>query len=208
MILCGSEIRRLLNQTTVEYRDRLVITPILEPGSQIDDTSGSIDLRLGPFFSVLIRSEIPSLQLNPKEYNRLRDKSMRNLYVEVGDEFILHPRQFVLGHTIEWIHLPSNLAAYVVGRSVWGRHGLIIATAVGVHPMYSGVLTLELTNLGEVPIPLKPGLRYAQLFIHEAKGTAGHHVPRASYMGSTKPGIGQIDFREIELLEKLKSGAA
>jgi dCTP deaminase len=57
--------------------------------------------------------------------------------------------------------------AYVVGRSSFGRLGLIIATAIGVHPHFFGALTLELRNLGEAPVRLYPGQTIAQLFFHE-----------------------------------------
>lgn len=72
----------------------------------------------------------------------------------IGDFFVLHPRQFVLGETIEWVHLPVDLSAYVLGHSSWGRDGLVIATATGVHPGYSGIITLELSNIGEISLSL------------------------------------------------------
>ena len=81
---------------------------------------------------------------------------------------------------------------------------MIIATAVGVHPGYSGILTLELTNLGEVPIPLKPGLRYAQLFIHTVDVNEGAPIDPSSFIGATKPSIGNIDFDEIAFIDKMK----
>lgn len=203
-MLSGGEIRKLLKAPDGDYKKRLIITPILDENIQIKDGSGSIDLRLGSHFSIPIRSEIASLEFDQKEYARLRDKCIKNVHIKLGEELILHPRQFVLGHTLEWIHLPTDLGAYVIGRSIWGRHGLIIATAIGVHPGYSGVLTLELTNLGEVPIPLKPGLRYAQLFIHNVKVEEGAQIDQSTFMGSTKPSIGNIDFEEIDFINKLK----
>ncbi len=54
--------------------------------------------------------------------------------------------------------------AFVVGRSTWGRLGLVVATAIGVHPLFAGTITLELRNLGETPLRLYPGERIAQLF--------------------------------------------
>jgi dCTP deaminase len=56
--------------------------------------------------------------------------------------------------------------AYVVGRSTWGRLGLIVATAIGIHPSFAGSLTFELRNLGETPLTLYPGQTIAQLFFH------------------------------------------
>src|SRR5262245_18868742 len=87
-------------------------------------------------------------------------------YVRFGDKYILHPGSFVFGVTLEWLRLPGDLAAYVIGRSSWGRRGLIIATATGVHPGFKGCLTLALTNVGEIPIAIKPGMETCQLFLH------------------------------------------
>jgi dCTP deaminase len=56
--------------------------------------------------------------------------------------------------------------SYVVGRSTWGRLGLTVATAIGIHPGFAGTLTLELRNLGETPLTLHPGDIVAQLFFH------------------------------------------
>lgn len=86
--------------------------------------------------------------------------------------------------------MPPFLAAYVIGRSSWGRDGLIIATAVGVHPNFSGVLTLELTNLGEIPIRLYPGLTIAQLFIHNVDEQPTRDAIKSSFAGSTGPRSG------------------
>jgi len=58
----------------------------------------------------------------------------------------------------------------VLGRSTWGRLGLIVATAVGIQPNFAGTLTLELRNLGEAPLSLYPGQIIAQLFFHEVAG--------------------------------------
>ena len=91
----------------------------------------------------------------------------KSYYVPFGEQFILHPGTFVLGVTLEWIRLPRDLAAYVIGRSSWGRYGLIIATATGVHPRFTGCLTLELSNVGEIPIKVKPGASICQLFVHQ-----------------------------------------
>ncbi len=90
-----------------------------------------------------------------------------------GEDFILHPRSFVLGVTLEWLRMPSNFAGYVIGKSSWGRRGLIIATATGVHPGFTGCLTLELSNIGDLPIAIRPGMTIAQLFVHSAIGIRG-----------------------------------
>ena len=103
----------------------------------------------------------------------------------------------MLGVTIEWFRLPENRAAYVIGRSSWGRHGLIIATATGVHPGFTGCLTLELSNIGEIPITIQPGTAICQLFIQEAKIGEKERVDRSSFVGRRKPTLGVIKLDQI-----------
>jgi len=78
------------------------------------------------------------------------------------ETFVLHPNELVLAATMEWFRLPHDIAGYVTSRSSWGRAGLVVATAVAVHPGFAGCITLELVNIGEVPFVLYPGLRVAQ----------------------------------------------
>jgi dCTP deaminase len=88
--------------------------------------------------------------------------------VPLGEHLVLHPGQFLLGSTLEFIRLPRRLGAQVLSRSSWGRLGLLVATAVIVQPGFAGSLTLELVNTGSVPIRLRPGLRVAQLQVWAA----------------------------------------
>jgi deoxycytidine triphosphate deaminase len=80
-------------------------------------------------------------------------------------EYILHPRSFVLGCTFEFIALPTDICAFILSRSSYGRAGLLIATATFVHPGWRGCLTLELENLGEIPIILRPLSTVGQLVL-------------------------------------------
>jgi dCTP deaminase len=86
--------------------------------------------------------------------------------VPFGEHLWLHPRHFILAATLEYLALPDDLSANVVGRSSWGRLGLIVATAVFIHPGFRGCLTLELVNEGDSPIALLPGSRVAQLTLY------------------------------------------
>jgi len=77
---------------------------------------------------------------------------------------VIHPGEFCLGRTLEWVELPDDVVARVEGKSSIGRLGLIVhATAGFVDPGWKGTLTLELNNLTRVPIKLYPGLLIAQL---------------------------------------------
>lgn len=186
LILSNDRIRSLLLDESIPLDRRLVISPILNWDTQLKPGGSSVDVRLGQRFRVPRRTKIDRLDHLSDSYMENVEQYKDVYHVLVGDYFVLHPRQFVLGNTLEWIHLPESLAAYVIGRSSWGRDGLVIATATGVHPRYSGVLTLEITNLGEIPVRLYPGLTIAQLFIHTVVGHAGGKaIP--SFSGSTNP---------------------
>jgi dCTP deaminase len=84
--------------------------------------------------------------------------------VRSGDSFVIHPGEFCLGRTLEWVELPNDIVARIEGKSTLGRLGLIVhATAGFCDPGWKGTLTLELHNLTRVPIKLYPGLLIAQL---------------------------------------------
>lgn len=201
MIKSGSSILDLLFSKK-RPKEKLAISPILSLDSQIDPGAASVDLRLGCTFVVPNRSQLPLLDPHAVDYKSQKARYMEKVYINIGEFFILHPRQFVLGSTLEWIHMPRDLAAYVIGRSTWGRDGLIIATAAGVHPGYIGTLTLELTNLGEVPLKLYPGERYAQLFFQDVAVKKRSTGAKSGFLGSTEPISGTISEKEKEIIQK------
>jgi dCTP deaminase len=198
MIESADSLKDLMFTKRESTREQLIISPILNWKEQVKRGSASVDLRLSCSFTIPKRSQLTNFDpLLESKYKRKSVKAVNgngrkprsrqnDLYVGIGDYLVLHPRQFVLGNTLEWIHLPCNYAAYVVGRSSWGREGLVIATATGVHPGYSGVLTLELTNLGEIPLKLYPGITIAQLFIHKVNTREKGVWDRSVFLGSTK----------------------
>lgn len=167
--LSGVAIRDRL--TAPNLRDRLVVAPLLEPAEQLRSDQASIDVRLGFDFALVSATGFASIDefdpsllfAQPINFPGL----YRRTYVPFGKCIVIHPHQFILATTLEYLRLPWDLNAYVIGRSSWGRLGLIVATAVGVQPRFSGALTLELRNLGETPINLYPGEVIAQLFLHE-----------------------------------------
>src|SRR6185312_8067969 len=84
--------------------------------------------------------------------------------LRLGDTFVIHPGEFCLGRTLEWVELPDDIVARIEGKSSLGRLGLIVhATAGFCDPGWKGTLTLELNNLTRVPIKLYPGGLIAQL---------------------------------------------
>ncbi|MCM0021338.1 MAG: dCTP deaminase [Tagaea sp.] len=158
----------------------------MEPKEQIRDDQASIDIRLGFEFAFVDPSAHASVdEFLPNDgHAPPLSQFFRRRYVALGHHVVIHPHQFVLASTLEYLRLPHDLMAYVIGRSTWGRLGLIVATAVGIQPSFAGVLTLELKNLGEVPISLYPGQAIAQLFFHkiDAKRVEGSGL--GQYSGS------------------------
>lgn len=169
---------------------RLVITPILDPGNQLIKGRASFDVRLGRSFS------LP----RPWHHSSMEDLSNTLLSVPVveevvlnyGQPLVLHPHQFVLARTLEVVRLPINLMAYVVGRSSWGRRGLTVATATAVHPRFYGPIALELKNVGELPISLYTFDRVAQLVFHTVDiGTGELHSQPPQFSFGFMPNLGQ-----------------
>jgi len=181
-ILAKSVLKDLLKNKDI------VITPLLDQ-DQIQDSS--IDVRLGNEFIVIRKTRLSSLDLRRDREifsQQLHGYQVRTR-IEYGKEFVLHPGQLVLGATLEYIRLPSNVAAYVIGKSSWGRMGLIIATATAIAPGYCGTPTLEIVNLGEIPLTVCPGLRIAQLVLHRCEGTGEY---KGKYGYTTGPGFSRV----------------
>lgn len=188
MIIKSECIADLLDTKIVDREtDPLVITPQPNLDELRKSGSASIDLRLGTWFLTLRQAKMTHHGLEHERELQLT----KQVYVPFGDSFVLHPRCFVLGVTLEWVRIPKNIAGYVIGKSSLGRRGLIIATATGFHPGFTGTLTLELSNVGEVPIKISPGMRICQLFLHEVKHKAGK-VDCSAFIGYRKPVLGKI----------------
>ncbi|WP_053960212.1 dCTP deaminase [Sulfobacillus thermosulfidooxidans] len=181
--------------------ERLIVTPLLSP-EQIK--GGSVDVRLGTEFILMKRSARGPIDPMNMDTGSSGDYQER-VHVDVGDKMILHPNQLVLGVTLEFIQVPADLMAYVIGRSSWGRLGLMVATAVMVSPGYRGSLTLELANLADTPVYLYPGTRVAQLVFHQVEGShAAYAQQGGKYTGPVGPEFSKLsldqDWRAIKLM--------
>jgi dCTP deaminase len=183
VILSDREIiRRMLN-------NEIVITPLINPKIQIG--SSSIDLRLGTQFKIIKITKHAYFDLS-KEIEEIKREVLNyteNIHVAPMEPFILHPKEFVLGSTLEYIKLPTNLAGRLEGRSTWGRVGLQIHSTAGfVDPGFEGTLAFELYNAGKIPLPLFVGYRVAQISFYECSDAA---IPynkkvKAKYSKSTE----------------------
>src|SRR4051794_961762 len=148
-VLSDGTIRRLIaeGRVRVEPFDESMVQP------------ASVDLRLGSSFRVFHNHRITAIDLAdpPKNITELVE-------IDADDSFVIHPGEFVLGSTQEYVELPDDVVARIEGKSSLGRLGLIVhATAGFVDPGFKGTLTLEITNPTRGPITLGRGKPIAQL---------------------------------------------
>jgi dCTP deaminase len=172
-VLSDGTIRRLVDE------GRLVIDPwdpkMVQPAS--------VDLKLGPSFRVFHNHRIQVIDLADPPQDLTE-----HVTVDEDETFVIHPGEFVLGRTAEWVELPDDIVARIEGKSSLGRLGLIVhATAGFVDPAWKGTLTLEITNFNSVPIVLRPGLPIAQLSLMALDSPAerpyGHPDLGSHYQG-------------------------
>lgn len=150
----------------------------------------AMDMRLGNRFIVFEPSGIAAFDpidpaTNPRALQGVVEKDW-------GEPFVLHPGELVLAATHEYVSLPGDLSCLVVTRSSYGRLGLVTATAVLVHPYFQGCLTLELVNLGTVPLILTPGERLAQLTFLRVHEPVDPPSSRRKYRCPTGPEFSKI----------------
>ena len=149
MVLSDRTIRRLLDE------GRIGIDPY-EPALM---QPSSLDVRVDRYFRVFRNSRYPFIDV------KVQQEDLTEL-VEVADDeaFILHPGEFVLGSTLERVTLPDDLVARLEGKSSLGRLGLLIHSTAGfIDPGWDGHVTLELSNVANLPITIYAGMKIGQL---------------------------------------------
>jgi dCTP deaminase len=178
MVLSDRTIRQLLEDGRIgidPYDDEL-----LQPSS--------VDVRVDRFFRVFRNSRYPYIDVK---------EPMEDLteLVEVSDDeqpFILHPGEFVLGSTLERITLPDDLVARLEGKSSLGRLGLLIHSTAGfIDPGWDGHVTLELSNVANLPITIYVGMKIGQLsfvqLTEPAESPYGSAAIGSKYQGQAGP---------------------
>jgi len=177
VVLADRTIRRLVEE------GRIAIDPFDDELVQ----PSSVDVRVDRFFRVFRNSRYPYIDVKrPME-------DLTELVEVVGEEpFILHPGEFVLGSTLERITLPDDLVARLEGKSSLGRLGLLIHSTAGfIDPGWDGHVTLELSNVANLPITIYVGMKIGQLSFMQMTEPAdtpyGAAALGSKYKGQTGP---------------------
>jgi dCTP deaminase len=177
MILSDRDIRAELEA------GRIVIDPFVPDAVQ----PSSVDLHLGNRFRVFRNNR--TAVIDPRE----EQPELTELVEIAGDApFILHPNEFALGATFERVALPDDLVARLEGKSSLGRLGLLIHSTAGyVDPGWEGTLTLELSNVANLPIKLYDGMKIGQISFQRLSSAVevGYGDARigSKYRGQTDP---------------------
>ena len=178
----------LSDKTIKEYLEegKIVIDP-LKDEQQIQPSS--VDMRLGDEFKVF--KVIRKPYIDPKDEEDIAEY-MESSTVPEGEAFIIHPNEFALATTQEYVKVPDDLVARVEGRSSMGRLGVTMHVTAGyVDPGFEGRITLEISNIGAMPVALYPGLRVCQLVFETMTTPAelpyGHPKRNSKYMKQLKP---------------------
>ena len=152
---------------------RMGLTPFDEAMVQ----PSSIDVRLDRYFRVFANHRYT--HIDPA----IAQDDLTELVEPDGEEpFVLHPGEFVLGSTLEVITLGDDLAARLEGKSSLGRLGLLTHSTAGfIDPGFSGHVTLELSNVANLPIKLYPGMKIGQICVLELSSPAEHPYGSSLY---------------------------
>jgi dCTP deaminase len=149
VVLSDRTITRLLDEGRIEIEP--YDGELLQPSS--------VDVRVDRFFRVFHNARYPFIDVKEPQDDLTE-------LVEIDDErpFILHPGEFVLGSTLERIRLPDDVVARLDGKSSLGRLGLLIHSTAGfIDPGWDGHVTLELSNVANLPITIYYGMKIGQV---------------------------------------------
>ena len=167
MLLSDRDIRSEIQsgRVAVEPFDEAMIQP------------SSVDVRLDKFFRVFENHKYSVIDPSIEQAELTRE-----VIAEDDEAFILHPGEFVLASTYEIITLPDDIAGRLEGKSSLGRLGLLTHSTAGfIDPGFSGHITLELSNVANLPVKLYPGMKIGQLCLIKLSSAAEHPYGSAVY---------------------------
>ncbi|MCX2728624.1 dCTP deaminase [Saccharopolyspora sp. NFXS83] len=190
MLLSDRDLRKELDEGRLE----------LDPFDVAMIQPSSIDVRLDRFFRVFDNSKYT--HIDPAQQ---QDELTSPVEVTGDDPFVLHPGEFVLGSTYESVRLPDDLAGRLEGKSSLGRLGLLTHSTAGfIDPGFFGHITLELSNVANLPITLWPGMKIGQLCLFRLSSPAEHPYGTthagSRYQGQRgpTPSRAHLNFQRVE----------
>ena len=159
----------------------------IDPFDERDVQPSSVDLHVDRFFRTFHNARHPFIDVKIP-----MDDLTEVVEVKEEEAFILHPGEFVLGSTMEYVKLPDNLVARLEGKSSLGRLGLLIHSTAGyVDPGFEGHLTLELSNVANLPITIYPNMKIGQISFFQltspAENPYGSGAVGSKYQGQRGP---------------------
>lgn len=184
----------LSDQDIIKYLDegKITIDPLEDQARQIQPSS--VDLRIGNEFKGFRIVRKPCI--DPLDKSDL-ESYMESFHLEQGEAFIIHPGEFALATTYEAVKLPDDLVARVEGRSSMGRLGITMHVTAGyIDPGFQGKITLEISNIGKMPVALYTGQRVCQIVFETMTSPSlrpyGHPERDSKYMGQDRPVTSKI----------------
>lgn len=187
MILTDTDIRKRME------KGELKLQPLLDPDLQIQP--GSVDLRLGYRFYEFDRAT--DVMFDPQSDEDIREYG-REVTIKEGETYELSPGAFILGTTRETVGLPDDVAGVLIGRSSFGRLGVVANTGAGyVDPGFEGQLTLEFANHGPYTVILRPDeMRIVQMMLFATSSAAETPYgdrPESKYQNQKGPSQSHLD---------------
>jgi dCTP deaminase len=185
LILSDRDIRKALSNGDL----------VIEPFDDAMVQPSSVDLHVDNQFRVFANSRYPYIDVKQQ-----MDDLTELVTVNDDEPFILHPGEFVLGSTLERVKLPIDVVARLEGKSSLGRLGLLIHSTAGfVDAGWDGYLTLELSNVANLPITIYSGMKIGQLCLFQMTSAAERpYAKTGKYQGQRGPTASRfyMDFRE------------
>ena len=167
MLLSDRDIKSEINSGRVK----------VEPFTDAMVQPSSVDVRLDRFFRVFENHKYSVIDPSIEQADLTREVA-----VSSDEHFILQPGEFVLASTYEVITLPDDIAGRLEGKSSLGRLGLLTHSTAGfIDPGFSGHITLELSNVANLPVKLFPGMKIGQLCLIKLSSPAEHPYGSAVY---------------------------
>ncbi len=177
----------------------------LDPYDPTSIQPSSVDLHLDREFRVFRNNRYPYIDVRQPQPDLTELVSVKD-----DEPFILHPGEFVLGQTLEWVELPDDLVARLEGKSSLGRLGLLIHSTAGyVDPGWRGNLTLELSDVANLPIALYYGMKIGQISFFRMSSVVerpyGSRELGSKYQGQSTPTASAF-YRDFEASRRVVKG--